>query len=61
MVEDNKMERSFNESLVLQEDDEDGSEGVGERMMLEWQGARESKRLEWKFKEKRMKNFYFNI
>ena len=32
-------------------------------MMLEWQEAREQerKRLEWIFKEKRMKNFHVNI
>ena len=30
MVEENKMERSLNESLVLEEDDEDGGDGVGE-------------------------------
>ena len=30
MVEENKMERSLNESLVLEEDDEDGGDRVGE-------------------------------
>ena len=30
MVEENKMERSLNESLVLEEDDEDGGDGVVE-------------------------------